>query len=58
VEVAATDDVKAQSAAAIAADADAAYAADADARTKKLAECADIVRRHFPIAPSLNGGAS
>jgi hypothetical protein len=36
----------------------AAYAAAAAARTKKLAECADIVRRHFPIAPSLNGGAS
>jgi hypothetical protein len=41
-------------AAAYAADADAtAYAAYAAARSERLAECADIVRKHFPIAPSI-----
>ena len=41
---------------AAAADADAA-AADADAARKKiLAQCAGIVRKHYPIAPILEGG--
>ena len=34
----------------------AAYAADsADARTKALATCADIVRKHYPTAPHIRG---
>jgi hypothetical protein len=34
----------------------AAYAADdaAAARSERLAECADIVRKHFPITPSIS----
>lgn len=36
--------------------ASAAYAADAAyaARSKRLAECADIIRKHFPKAPEIN----
>jgi len=48
---AAADAAYAAAAAAAAAAADAADAADA--RSKKLAQCADIVRKHFPKPPTL-----
>ena len=47
----------AAAAAAASADYAASAAASSAARTKALATCADIVRKHYPHAPHIRGGA-